>query len=176
MSDDFEDYIEDIIEDIGTISDKYDYKAIIGRPRKWRNDLIEIYDSKNELPNVADLFSETLTEDPNEIKRIDLLISLFIGSINDIERVKDEIPEALLDKVKQKFNYLMVIKQGLFTKLHIKKRITIQGLSGTGKTELLLHKLKDLYTKDFESKIYFTCHNKILADNLRKRIPSFLTS
>ncbi len=68
VSDDFEDYIEDIIEDIGTISDKYDYKAIIGRPRKWRNDLIEIYDSKNELPNVADLFSETLTEDPNEIK------------------------------------------------------------------------------------------------------------
>lgn len=173
VSDDFEDYIEDIIEDIGTISDKYDYKAIIGRPRKWRNDLIEIYDSKNELPNVADLFSETLTEDPNEIKRIDLLISLFIGSINDIERVKDEIPEALLDKVKQKIQLFDGDQTRFVYQAPHKKRITIQGLSGTGKTELLLHKLKDLYTKDFESKIYFTCHNKILADNLRKRIPSF---
>jgi superfamily I DNA and RNA helicase len=51
--------------------------------------------------------------------------------------------------------------------------VTIQGLSGTGKTELLLHKLKDIYLGDDESKIMLTCHNKILAEKLRKRIPSF---
>lgn len=36
-----------------------------------------------------------------------------------------------------------------------------------------MHRLKDLYISDSSSIIYFTCHNKILADNLRKRIPSF---
>ena len=53
------------------------------------------------------------------------------------------------------------------------KRITIQGLAGTGKTELLLHKIKEIYTHNDEVKIAFTCHNKILADNLRTRIPEF---
>lgn len=51
--------------------------------------------------------------------------------------------------------------------------MVIQGLSGTGKTELLLHKLKDLYISEPKSKIYFTCHNRILADHLKKRIPDF---
>ena len=53
------------------------------------------------------------------------------------------------------------------------KLIRIQGLSGTGKTELLMHKLKDLYINDSSSSIFFTCHNKILADYLRNRIPAF---
>src|SRR5690606_34037876 len=39
-SSEFEDYIEDIIEDIGSISDKYLYKDVIGRPRTWRDSLI----------------------------------------------------------------------------------------------------------------------------------------
>ncbi|EFI4062640.1 AAA family ATPase, partial [Escherichia coli] len=56
-----------------------------------------------------------------------------------------------------------------------KKKVVIQGLSGTGKTELLLHKLKEIYLdkENLNSKIMFTCHNKILADNMRKRIPEF---
>lgn len=51
--------------------------------------------------------------------------------------------------------------------------VRIQGLSGTGKTELLLHKLRDLYVNRPNSKILFTCHNKILAEHLRRRIPDF---
>ncbi|WP_317577266.1 AAA family ATPase [Segatella copri] len=54
-----------------------------------------------------------------------------------------------------------------------KKVVTIQGLSGTGKTELLLHKLKELYTENESNRIFFTCHNKILAKNLHERIPAF---
>lgn len=54
-----------------------------------------------------------------------------------------------------------------------KDRIIIQGLAGTGKTELLLHKIKELYLKKDDLKIVFTCHNKILAENLRERIPQF---
>lgn len=100
-------------------------------------------------------------------------IPIFIGSINEIERVKEEVPVTILDKVKQKIE-LFVGNQSRFVYQNLdKKRITIQGLSGTGKTELLLHKLKDLYTGENSSSIYFTCHNKILADSLKKRIPSF---
>lgn len=40
--------------------------------------------------------------DEINIKKLDLLISLFIGSINDIQRVKEEIPITTLDKIKQK--------------------------------------------------------------------------
>src|SRR5690606_14639141 len=53
------------------------------------------------------------------------------------------------------------------------KIVSIQGLSGTGKTELLLHKLKDLYVTDPKSKIFFTCHNIALANTLKSRIPAF---
>lgn len=98
---------------------------------------------------------------------------MFIGSINDIDRVKEEVPITPLDKVKQKIQLFDGDQTRFIYQYSDKKRITIQGLSGTGKTELLLHKLKDLYTSDASSIIYFTCHNKILADSLRKRIPSF---
>jgi len=36
-----------------------------------------------------------------------------------------------------------------------------------------LHKLRDLYVNAPKSTILFTCHNRILADNLAKRIPDF---
>lgn len=38
---------------------------------------------------------------------------------------------------------------------------------------MLLHKLKDLYTKDEDTKIFFTCHNIALAKKIRQRIPPF---
>lgn len=37
----------------------------------------------------------------------------------------------------------------------------------------MLHKLKELYVNDKESKIAFTCYNRILAQNMTKRIPDF---
>jgi len=171
-NDDFLDFTEDLIEDLASISDKYDYKSIIGRPRKWKDNLINTVniDEINEL----DQFYESISlNNEEDIKRIDLLISLFIGSINDMKRVKKEVPKSLLDKVKQKIQ-LFDSDQTRFIYQKIEdKRITIQGLSGTGKTELLLHKLKDLYVGEPDSLIYFTCHNKILADNLNKRVPAF---
>lgn len=38
--DDFKEFIEDFLEDLGSISDKYRYKEKIGRPRKWRKDVV----------------------------------------------------------------------------------------------------------------------------------------
>ena len=169
----FKNYVEDVLEDIGSISDKYLYKDVIGRPRLWRNSLLDYSIKINDITSIDNLFqSLALTEEVDK-KKLDLLISLFIGSINDIYRVKEEVPVTALDKVKQKIQ-LFDGDQTRFVYQNLnKKRVVIQGLSGTGKTELLLHKLKDLYTGDNSSTIYFTCHNKVLADDLKKRIPSF---
>lgn len=170
---DFEDFVEDVIEDIGSISDKYLYKEVLGRPRKWRDQLIETEINHSNIENVDLLLDTIKLEDEISFKKIELLISLFIGSINDIDRVKEIVPQTTLDKVKQKIQLFDGDQTRFIYQKPNKKEIRIQGLSGTGKTELLLHKLKDLYVNDITSKIYFTCHNKILADNLKKRIPSF---
>lgn len=168
----FENYVEDVIEDIGSISDKYQYKEVIGRPREWRESLID-FKTVAFPSNPGELFHRLSLKDDTEIKKMDLLISLFTGSINDINRVKENVPIATLDKVKQKIQLFDGDQTRFVYENPNKKRVVIQGLSGTGKTELLLHKLKDLYTRNSSSRIYFTCHNKILADSLRKRIPFF---
>jgi superfamily I DNA and RNA helicase len=171
----FQDFVEDVLEDIGFISDKYLYKDVVGRPRQWRKNLLDGERKLNSVIDIEIFFNELAVVDELEKKKIDLLISLFIGSINDIERVKESVPSTLLDKVKQKIQLFDGDQtRFVYQKPEIgKKRITIQGLSGTGKTELLLHKLKDLYITENSSSIFFTCHNKILADSLKKRIPSF---
>lgn len=171
--DDYEDFVEDVIEDVGSISDKYLYKNVVGRPRVWRKTLLEPDISIDEITDINVFFEKLSLKDESDKKKLDLLISLFIGSINDIDRVKEDVPTTLLDKVKQKIQ-LFDGDQTRFIYQNLDKlKIRIQGLSGTGKTELLLHKLKDLYVNDSKSKIFFTCHNKILADSLKKRIPDF---
>lgn len=103
----------------------------------------------------------------------EFLISLLTGSINDVERTGVDYPDTILEKIRRK----IILFDGdqtrfIFDEPH-KDRIIIQGLAGTGKTELLLHKIKELYLKKDDLKIVFTCHNKILAENLRERIPQF---
>lgn len=169
----FENYIEDVVEDIGSIADKYQYKNVIGRPRQWRKSLLETEIRLEEINDIDTFFNSIKITDETEKKNLDLLISLFIGSINDIDRVKEDVPLTTLDKIKQKIQLFDGDQTRFVYQRAGKKRIRIQGLSGTGKTELLLHKLKDLYIGEPNSIIYFTCHNKILADNLKKRIPDF---
>ncbi|MGW8114020.1 DEAD/DEAH box helicase [Caproicibacterium sp. NSD3] len=172
-NDDFKDFCDDFIEDLGYLSDKYDYRAQLGRPRTWRNSLITQLNKPN-IESADFVFKSTFLEDTIEQRNADFLISLLIGSINDISRIGGEHPETLLDQVKKK----IILFDGdqsrfIYSQPTMQKRITIQGLAGTGKTELLLHKLKDLYTKDKSSKIVFTCFNKILAQSMRKRVPEF---
>ena len=168
---DFDRFVEDFIEDLGSISDKYRYKDIIGRPRIWRKDLIaEVYIT-DYINNIENLFDENRLLTGELKKKCELLISLLTGSINDIDKVKGDIPDNILDKIKQKIQLFDGDQTRFVYQKTDQKRITIQGLSGTGKTELLLHKLKDIYTSSQDAKVAFTCHNKILADSLRKRIP-----
>ncbi|NTV94704.1 MAG: AAA family ATPase [Thiobacillus sp.] len=168
----FESFVEDFIEDLGSISDKYRYKEAIGRPRKWKDELLVTLADGRSL-NVETTMATNALADPAKERITELIISLLTGSINDIERVRVDIPESRLDKVKRKIQ-LFDGDQTRFVYQRLgKPQVRIQGLSGTGKTELLLHKLKELYVDRPDTKIALTCHNKILADSLRRRIPDF---
>ena len=167
--DQLEDFFLDFKEDLGFLADKYDYDKVLGRARKWSDDFF-VTAKINEF----DINSYLLNEiDGQYFRKIDLLISLLIGSINSIDKVGINDPETLLDKVKQKI-ILFDGQQSRFIYQNVdQKTITIQGMAGTGKTELLLHKLKDVYSSEKESVMAFTCHNKVLANDMRRRIPQF---
>jgi len=167
----FEDFTYEFIEDLGYISDKYEYKSFLDRPKKWRNDLIE----EIEFGTNDDIISLIQRNSLNGLnaRKGELLISLLTGSINDIDRVDGELPTSSLEQIKKNIILFDGEQTRFIFQKKDKKRITIQGLAGTGKTELLLHKLKDIYLNVENSKIFFTCFNKILAKNLKERIPDF---
>lgn len=169
----FDEYFEDFFEDLGHLSDRYEYRKILDRPRKWKNALLQKTSLPREEYNIEEFFSQFKITDSSEIRQIELLISLCIGSINSIDKFSLTLPDTLLDKVKQN----IILFDGDQTRFIFKKvsnkRVTIQGLAGTGKTELLLHKIKELYMENDSNKIAFTCFNKALANSLKQRVPSF---
>ncbi len=169
--DEFLEFNQDFLEDLGILSDKYEYKKILGRPREWSNLLIT-RDFDGEV-DISRFLHDTAVEKKDE-RKVDLLISLLIGSINDVDKIIGiDTPDSLLAKVKQKI-VLFDGMQSRFVYENVpKKTITIQGLAGTGKTELLLHKLQKIYLSNKNSKLAFTCFNKVLADDMRNRIPRF---
>jgi superfamily I DNA and RNA helicase len=169
----FQEFIDDFIEDLGSISDKYRYKDVIGRPRQWKDDLIISHLYHPASSSIADLIDAAKISSLPRQRVGELLISLLIGSINDIETVRAEVPETLLEKIKRKILLFDGDQTRFVYNQSDKSQIRIQGLSGTGKTELLLHKLKEIYVQDPQSRIAFTCHNKVLADSLKRRIPDF---
>jgi len=171
--DEFHEFIEDFLEDIGSISDKYHYKKVLGRPKKWKDRIVKSLEEPVNPDDVFALLSSLSVEREEDKRRCELIISLLTGSINDIERVGADTPVTILDAVKQRIQLFDGDQTRFIYQSPSKKMITIQGLSGTGKTELLLHKLKEIYTSSDSSKIMLTCHNKILANNLRERIPAF---
>lgn len=169
----FQDFTLDFIEDLGSISDKYRYKNTIGRPREWEESLIAREVFTDGPLNISDFLVRHKLTGGLEQKKCELLISLLTGSINDIDKVKGNVPDNLLDRVKQKILLFDGDQTRFVYQAKNKPSITIQGLSGTGKTELLLHKLKEIYIGHSNSKIMFTCHNHVLAHSLKKRIPEF---
>jgi superfamily I DNA and RNA helicase len=170
-SEQFDVYCEDFIEDLSFLSDKYKYKEHIGRARDWKKEIISITEANGEF-NPAKLFKDSQL--PKQLQRkSELLISLLIGSINDIEKIGVEVPETLLDRVKKNIMLFDGDQTRFIYQDFRSKQVSIQGLSGTGKTELLLHKLKELYLADDDTKIFLTCHNITLANTLRNRIPGF---
>lgn len=170
----FNDFAEDMIDDLGHLSDRYEYMKVLGRPRQWRKTFTAFYNycDIEQIP-LQDFLKANRLHSREEERKGEFLISLLTGSINDIERTGIDYPDTLLEKIKKK----IILFDGdqtrfIFDEPH-KDKIIIQGLAGTGKTELLLHKIRELYVRKGDLKIVFTCHNKILAENLRDRIPEF---
>ena len=169
----FKDYEGDIHDSIMYLFQKYGYRSELGRYQKWSEGLI-VSKSVEELINNVDSFWQSLKLDSSaKIRDSQLLISLCTGSINDINKVKATLPNNLLDRVKQRIQLFDTDQTRFIYQDLNKKVIKIQGLSGTGKTELLLHKLKGLYLENDSNRIFITCHNKILADSLKNRVPRF---
>lgn len=171
--DSFDEFCDDFIEDLGYLSEKFEYREQLGRPRAWKKALTA-YMQISDISCVEDILDECKLNNPVEQRNAEFLFSLLIGSINDISRIGGEAPSTILDQVKKK----IILFDGdqsrfIYSQPAAQKRITIQGLAGTGKTELLLHKLKSLYTKNKSSKIVFTCFNKVLAKSMKMRIPDF---
>lgn len=88
VDDKFEDLCEDIIEDICSVSDKYGYKEKIGRPRKWKSKLTTIYSTNVDIKEWFG--NELAVEDSEDYRTLDLQVSLFIGSINDVKNIITE--------------------------------------------------------------------------------------
>jgi len=161
----FEEFGEDFIEDIAFLSEKYKYREKIGRKKKW--------ESLFEFVGVDDFLIDGLTlNNQPDARLVDLITSLVVGSINDVSKV-DLDPESLLDMVKSKIILFDTDQTSFVFKPSGGKKYVIQGLAGSGKTELLLHKMKEIYSNDAGARIAFTCFNKILASSMKNRIPGF---
>lgn len=161
-------YGEQFILDVNSLSDKFRYDKYIGRQLRWR----KYIDNYFSISNLNEYFE--LKQNNGDKRKTELLISLIIGSINQIDNISLKASDNLLDKVKNKIQLFDGDQtRFIYDSESDLKMIRIQGLSGSGKTELLLHKLKEIYLKDGDSKILFTCHNKILSNSLKNRIPSF---
>lgn len=170
--DTFNYYCEDVEEAISYLYRKYNYRPVLGPYSKIKGALLtETVES--ELNDLHSLLNKLTLTDELDKRHSELLIALCIGSPNEIDRVGNEVPQTLLEKVKHKIQLFDGDQtRFIYQKLN-QPVVRIQGLSGTGKTELLLHKIKELYLDKEQYKIFFTCHNKILATKLHDRLEKF---
>ena len=174
----FEIFIDDILQNIDHLSTKFDYKPLIGRKREWNNENIVYKSSIEEF--VDDLEFNMRSTGPNgttvdglETEKTKLLISLFINNPNDTKNIKTLEADNNLTRIKNKIQLFDCKQLNIIHENKEQKQIVIQGLSGTGKTELLFHKLKDTYLASTECKIAFTCYSNVLANHLKTRIRNF---
>lgn len=168
----FEGYIYDVNQSLSYSYQKYDYRTHFTRYNKWVDGLLKNV-TIDEIDDVSAFFASIKIDADLQRRRVNLLISLAIGSANDPQKVGDAVPTNVLEGIKHRIQ-LFDADQTRFIYDNIEKKcVKIQGLAGTGKTELLLHKLKELYTDKNKYRIFFTCHNKVLANDMRKRIPQF---
>ncbi len=169
----FDGYVYDVNQSLSYLYQKFEYRTHFARYDKWVDGLIVDDLNLDDIGDISIFFNSIEIDEDAKCRRANLLISLVIGSVNDPKKVGDEVPVNVLDGIKHRIQ-LFDADQTRFIYANLdKKCVKIQGLAGTGKTELLLHKLKELYTDNNKYSIFFTCHNKVLANDMRRRIPEF---
>lgn len=173
---DFITFQEDFLEDTGALARRYEYVSLIGRSRDWKSKGIISSICLDEETDFDHLLQENKLDEVDS-RVSNLIISLLTGSINNVSELDKDLfskKQTLLESIKNRI-MLFDTNQTKFVYNEDSKSpiIRIQGLAGSGKTELLLHKLKKLYVEDKGSRIAFTCFNKVLADKLRGRVPEF---
>jgi len=161
----FEDYIEDFFDDVSYLSEKFKYRTKIGRKKHW----VKLFD-RCDYDGLN--FESLKITKPTDKRVSDLITSLVVGSINDVSKI-DLDADNILDRVKSKIILFDTDQTSFVFRVSSSKKYVIQGLAGSGKTELLLHKLKEIYSSDHEARIAFTCFNKILSSSMKNRIPDF---
>lgn len=173
----FEEYCDDIIDDINSLaSEKYpQYFKLLGRKRKWMK-LFKVY-NYDEVEEIQ--FFNLSTK--SESRKIKILSSLIIGSINDFDNFDVDILEkdnlTVLEAVKNKITLFDTNQtKFVYQELDEKKTVRLQGLAGSGKTELLLHKIRKKFVDEPDARIGVTCYNKVLADSLTTRIIDFFNT
>ena len=166
----FDDYVDDFWEDIWSIVSEYNFIKTVWRTRTLNQSDFIVKIKKEELEGS---FKGYNIEDSKIRRKLRIMVSLLIGSINDAERIGSEVPVTPLAKIKQNIKLFDSEQIRFIYNTGNNKVVKIQWLAWTWKTELLLHKLREIYIKEEKNKIFFTCHNKTLASELRKRIPTF---
>lgn len=110
----FDEYMQDVLEDIGSLSDVYDYRNVIGRPRKWQDKIVEKY-FIDDIDDFDTWINQDLMLNEEDTRLLELVLSLFIGSINDVTNITVDKKLSILQKVRKRFSYLMVNRLVLFT-------------------------------------------------------------
>ena len=82
----FDDYKQDVLEDIGSLSDVYDYRKVIGRTRVWE-DKITLKCFIDEIDDFDTWINQKMMLNSEDSRLLELVITLFIGSINDVTNI-----------------------------------------------------------------------------------------
>lgn len=101
----FQEYIDDFISDIGSLSQNYNYQKHIKRPREWRSRIVTSVNFRpGDQINIGALLADPETEvSIRDHRLIKYIISLVTGCINDIKGGMELIDDSnLLDEVKNK--------------------------------------------------------------------------
>ena len=75
----FSSYVDDFIEDIGNLSDNYEYKELIGRPREWRQNIITMINS-SEISTIDSLFNQNSLVEGKDQRIAELIITLLLNN------------------------------------------------------------------------------------------------
>ncbi len=195
-------FYDDVVDDIAYYIKLYEYEELLGKPRekKYKINHFIIYDKlpdddfkkkdedKVAIPFKCDSIIKDIFYELYELKdkdnlnhyetqrKIKAMRCILTESINDAKEVNN-LSESRLDIIK---NFIKNYDKDQLNFIHYDNKsqqtTKIQGIAGSGKTFLLLHKLIREYIRNKDSKIIMTCHNKSLVVDLRSNINSLANS